>query len=288
LVTVLTIESRAWRRAAEKVSEELLPADVWELLHECDRIEAELEELSKPAPAVEASKLVLAGKTSSEAQKEVNAAHEEAERKLNESIALRDALQVAERRVVKWFDAPGRRDALIEGPLRDAVAAVIAEAEPLAAKLKGIKLSSKSVAHRATPAQLSAWRDSEAVSEKLFALRRAWSSSWAQAVRLGSSDRVHLAPLWMPSKLGGVFVWRDPLAVEDADVRDGRKRGALSICRWHDRGQYRLVSPREMNALEGPFENPWVQGERSRRRRSLIPKVDQEPVTARRGVRTAS
>jgi len=129
------------------------------------------------------------------------------------------------------------RDALVVGPLREAVAALLTRARKMADKLKAYAPDyGDSLLAGGSPAELKLWRDSRSLNRDLDILQQAWRASFS-----ASGPDLH------PQRPGGYFAWTDPQAVRVADLRLGHDREALRIAA--ERGEYRLLSPSELEPL---------------------------------------
>jgi len=129
------------------------------------------------------------------------------------------------------------RDALVVGPLREAVAALLTRAREMADKLKAYAPDyGDNLLAGGSPAELKLWRDSRILNRDLDIFQQAWRASFS-----ASGPDLH------PQRPGGYFAWTDPQAVRVADLRLGHDREALRIAK--EQGEYRLLSPSELEPL---------------------------------------
>lgn len=136
------------------------------------------------------------------------------------------------------------RDALLEGPLRKAVAALLAEAADLAGQLRKYPgFSEAALLANGSPKELAAWRSSRELQANFALLLAAWRASWSAAtVKGGTVSRDYL-----PQRPGRYYAWLDPDAVTPEALALGHDVEVLRVASASS--AYQLLSPGEFQPL---------------------------------------
>jgi hypothetical protein len=139
------------------------------------------------------------------------------------------------------------RDALIAGPMRDAVADLLKQAKSAAGKLQAFAPDyPPALLETANESELKVWRQSRQLQRDFDVLVRAWSTSWYQATcHRGRAGE--LGTQFNPSRPGGWFAWVTPDDVIDERLRSGHDVEVLRVASASS--EHRLLSPGELMPL---------------------------------------
>lgn len=136
------------------------------------------------------------------------------------------------------------RDALIEGPLREAVEALIAEAAGLAGKLSKYGPDyGQALLANGSASELTAYRSSREFQASFALLLAAWRASWSAATVKGGS----VGRDWLPQRPGQWYAWLDPEAITSEALRLGHDAEILRIATAPS--AYQLLAPSELAPL---------------------------------------
>lgn len=240
-------ELAAWLDAASIGGFEL-PQEALDFADKVVHLAEQRATLPQPAAPVDGPARLLAG----DSVKEVLRATQKAAGEAQQYQAAAALLDEADRYLRSHADVllAEHRDALITGPLREAVAKLLVEAEPYAVKLQALAPDfSRNISDRGSGAEIELWQASRPLAQRLAVFHRAWSVSWGKVTRHGGQ-----VPLeFHPQRPGGYFAWIEPDKVEDEALRFGRDTEPLRIVLAGSR--YRLLAPSELQSVIEAIDN---------------------------------
>ena len=250
-----------------------LPADLADLRDELERLEQVYEQTKSAADVTPAAhSLIRDGADPADAVLRARTATAETVTADEQQKAAHLAVTGVRRRLHRAVAAS--RETLIANAA-PVVADIIEQATPLAATLDkfGTVPDADQIARDGTPAELKAWRNLEALDQRLRTIRRAWLTTWRDACSGAGQHRgAQTAPRHhAPGVPGGLHVWADPHAVTDDKVRHGATVHVAAIARHHPQGRYRLAGLQQLTDLVASLDVEQPHGRR-RRIRVYVPK----------------
>jgi hypothetical protein len=141
------------------------------------------------------------------------------------------------------------RSAIIAA-IREQIAPILAEADPLAAKLAGYgpRFDPDTILRAAKPAEVKAYQAIMELDARFQRLVALWLSLWKEGTsRTGGVNAI--PPEWRPGFPGGIHAWERPFDVLDVDVRDGVDSRLIAVATWAAAGGYRLADAAEVGRI---------------------------------------